>query len=379
MRTARLKAPKCHDTAYYHCVSRIINRDFLLGNEEREHFVSLMRTYETLYGLRVLTYCVMSNHFHILLEVPRRPDQLPSNEELVELTRKSLGREEADKLRLRFQLAEEEGAEALERLRESYFSKMWDLSAYMKMVKQRFTQWYNKRKGRRGTLWEERFKSMLVQGKSHALKAMAAYIDLNPVRAKMMEDPKDYRWSGYGEAVGGRSGNLAQDAVRYLVEISHQEYSGGEREELSNATVLARWRRFMFGLPEDETAARRHTAQLRKDQIKALEKGGKELPMGELGLQTRVSREKVLEILENQGELSLIQACVCKVRYFIDGAALGAKSFVEEVFQANRGNFGQTRTEGARTLKGITQNASNKIYGLRDLRKEVFIVQASPQ
>ena len=61
-----------------------------------------------------------------------------------------------------------------------------------------------RRHGRKGTLWEDRFRSVLVEGAGLALATMAAYIDLNPVRAGMVEDPKDYRWSGYGAAMAGR-------------------------------------------------------------------------------------------------------------------------------------------------------------------------------
>ena len=70
---------------------------------------------------------------------------------------------------------------------------MSDLSAYMKIVKQRFTQWFNKKHARRGTLWEDRFKSTLVED-GHAARVVAGYIDLNPVRAALVRDPKDYRW-----------------------------------------------------------------------------------------------------------------------------------------------------------------------------------------
>jgi hypothetical protein len=51
---------------------------------------------------------------------------------------------------------------------------MWDVSAFMKLLKQRFTQWFNRRRGRKGTLWEERFKSVLVEGAGPALSAMPA-------------------------------------------------------------------------------------------------------------------------------------------------------------------------------------------------------------
>jgi putative transposase len=52
---------------------------------------------------------------------------------------------------------------------------MWNVSGFMHGVKQRFTQWYNGRKGRKGTLWEDRFKGVVVEGAGQALGAMVAY------------------------------------------------------------------------------------------------------------------------------------------------------------------------------------------------------------
>ncbi len=84
------------------------------------------------------------------------------------------------------------------------------LSEFVKTLKQKYTQWHNRRRGRKGTLWEERFKSMMIQPAraragqwDNALLTMAAYIDLNAVRAGIVSDPKDCRHSGYGEACGG--------------------------------------------------------------------------------------------------------------------------------------------------------------------------------
>jgi len=76
----------------------------------------------------------------------------------------------------------ENGREAYQVLREQFTNRMWNLGLFMKTLKQRFTTWYNKRNGRRGTLWEARYKSVLVED-GHAARVVAAYIDLNPVRA----------------------------------------------------------------------------------------------------------------------------------------------------------------------------------------------------
>ena len=60
----------------------------------------------------------------------------------------------------------------------------------IKELKGRFAQWYNQRHDRYGVLWAERFKSVLLEG-GEALAAVAAYIELNPVRASLCADPKD--------------------------------------------------------------------------------------------------------------------------------------------------------------------------------------------
>ena len=83
MRQARLKADPRAEVAYYHCVSRVVDRQFLFGDAEKEQFVAFLREYERFCGVRLVTYCVMSNHFHVLVEVPRRPAEPLSDPELV--------------------------------------------------------------------------------------------------------------------------------------------------------------------------------------------------------------------------------------------------------------------------------------------------------
>lgn len=69
MRQARIRG---EGLSYYHCLSRVVDRQFILGDEEREYFVTLMRKLEAFLGLRVVSYAVMSNHFHLLVEEPDR-------------------------------------------------------------------------------------------------------------------------------------------------------------------------------------------------------------------------------------------------------------------------------------------------------------------
>ena len=69
---------------FYHCLSRVVDRRFIFGDLEKEKFIALLRECEEFCEVNVLTHCLMSNHFHILLEVPHRPAVLPSAEAILD-------------------------------------------------------------------------------------------------------------------------------------------------------------------------------------------------------------------------------------------------------------------------------------------------------
>ena len=227
-----------------------MDRRFIFEEAEKEHFTRLMREYEAFCQVRVLTFCVMSNHYHILLEVPKRPDVLLTAEQLLEWL-KGLECEE-DYIRTKtqielFRAAKDGNGEKA--LLERYFRQMWDVSWFNRLLKQRFSAWYNHRTDRKGTLWEERFKSVLVDGCGEALLTMAAYIDLNPVRAGLTQDPKDYRWCGYGEAVAGI--RIAKEGFKLLMNARD-----GVDDSLTAA--MATYRVWLFGQGEQNEGLARH-------------------------------------------------------------------------------------------------------------------------
>jgi putative transposase len=335
MRQPRLKAPADHPTAYYHCVSRIVNRDFVLQRPEREMFSALMRMYEKLCQVRVVTFCVLSNHFHLLVEVPQRPEVMPGEEEVLRIIAGSLGKTTAYLVRVQLQQLREAGApEAAQRVLNSWTTRMWDISAFMKSLKQRFTQWFNKQHGRKGTLWEERYKSTLVEGGGDALAMTAAYIDLNPVRAGLVKDPKDYRWCGYAQAVAGVV------MARRGLEVASRAQLQGVRPEQG---LIEHYRRLLFTWGQAGKA------------------GGK------------ISREEARKVLSKGGRLPVAEVLRCKVRYFTDGAVLGSRGYVEAIFKAKRGRFGEKRQDGARKMRGLeAPEGKEGLFTLRDLRVRVF-------
>jgi hypothetical protein len=274
------------------------------------------------------------------LEVPRRPDKLPTLEEMFQKIEQLSGHhQDVGLLRQQVELfRKNQDAAAETALLASLHARLYDLSVFMKLLKQRFTQWYNRRKDRKGTLWEERFKSVLVDGRGQGLTAMAAYIDLNPVRARMVKDPKDYRWSGYGEAAAGR--RRAKEAIQRLVETVR----GGQEAAPSRAMELYRMFLYNEGSEERET--------VREDG--RTERGA-------------LTQEAVAEVLRQKGKLGLRDYVRCRVRYFTDGAVLGSREFVESVFEGHRERFGNWKG-GAHRLQGLNE----ELFALRDLRLRVF-------
>jgi putative transposase len=325
MRRPRMKAPESFSQGMYHCMSRVVDRRHVLGEEEKEEFVRLMRLYERLYGLQVITFCIMSNHFHILVAVPSRPAVLPGDAALVALVRETQGRGPAETLAGWLARWREAGNhEAAEKERERWFRQMWDVSQFMKVLKQRFSQWFNGKgpQRRKGTLWEERFRSVLVED-GDALHAMAAYIDLNPVRAGLTPDPKNYRWCGYGEACAGQ-----HRATSGLLRAA--KASDPSRD--ASFDSLAWYRELLFGrgTPKENSEGLVVKPGFTEEQINAVRLAKGRLP-----------RHEYLRL---------------RIRYFSDGAILGSKAFVENVFQARRPWFSPQRQSAARPLQHLDKN-----------------------
>jgi putative transposase len=331
--------------AIYHCVSRIVNRDFVLKRDEKEKFVALMRLYERFCQVQVLTFCVMSNHFHILVEVPARPEDGGASwtdEELLSHMECLYSADEMGEFRWELgHYREQKNERAVEEFRQRVFARMWDLSAYMKSLKQCFTQWFNKTHGREGCLWEGRFKSVLVED-GHAARTVAAYIDLNPVRAGIVGDPKDYRWSGYGEAVAGK------DAARWGLRLVLFEKRSCLTDGKQAAPGVASWR----------GVVRQYRVVLFED--------GEERKSGEGGSRRGMSREEVARVLEEGGELSEAAMLHCKARHLIDGLVIGTESFVNQAFAMSRGYFGEARRSGARKMRRVR----TMLRTMRDLQKD---------
>lgn len=187
---------------------------------------------------------------------------------------------------------------------------MGDVSQYMKLLKQRYSIWFNKTHARFGTLWAERFKSLLVESEFRVMQNVAAYIDLNSVRAGLVSDPKDYRFSGYAEAVAGK--RVAQDGLCFALGIPNW------------TDAQAAYRMVLFGTG----AAPRDSAT--------------------------VTSTDLAKVLAAGGKLPIATVLRCRLRYFTDGAVLGSRLYVEDQIKKHHLRRGCRHGASPRPLPPIT-------------------------
>jgi putative transposase len=353
--------------AIYHCIARVVDKRFAFLPEDKEQFRIYMRMMENFSGCRVLAYCVMCNHFHLLLEVTPKPKVALTDEQLLKrlgaLYSKAYVATVAKELAAARKIVEEgmavNGEAYVQRIHERYTYRMHDLSEFMKTLLQRFTRWHNTRTDRCGNLWEETFKSVVVED-GVASKTIAAYIDLNPVRAGMVEDPADYRWSSYGEAMGatGRSGAKAKAGLVRAIMAD----KGWEADARHWAGAVSREYRMLL---LETGVEKSHEVVNAQGEIEkqALRKG--------MTPEKAAAENDRLETVR-AGDVSMGRLLRLRVRYFTDGAMIGSRTFVDSLFDQCRDRFGPKRKSGARKMRGLAGSAvAGLLWTARDLRQRL--------
>ena len=159
-----------YPNAFYHVTSRGNERRRIFetkGNYER--FIGYLESATERYGARIHCFCLMPNHYHLLLETPRA-----------------------------------------------------NLHAVLHHLNTSYTNYFNAKNQRVGHLFQGRYRAILVEKDAYALE-LSRYIHLNPVRAKLVGDPSQYPWSSYLVYVGKRKGWNWLQAVFILDQFSLDE------------------------------------------------------------------------------------------------------------------------------------------------------------
>ena len=297
---------KVSESAFYHVTSRALERRYIFDEVAAETFRVFLRQVEAFTGVRVVTYCIMSNHFHLLLQVPAR--QTVTDSEMLGRLETSFSPKAYARFRDRWERMLKQGnASGLDELRQGVLQRMYDLSFFMKELKQRFSIWHNFREKRNGPVWEDRFKSTLIENKRDYLATAAVYIDLNPVRAGIVPDPKDYRFCGYAEALAGKE--LALSGLGVLTERFGPRADAG--------WILSTYRLMLFG----------------KGESKKGKKG--------------FAPETAAQVFSEQGELQPWTLAAHRLRWLSDGAVIGSKAFVQDFRTRMQEKLGLRRQIGA--------------------------------
>jgi REP element-mobilizing transposase RayT len=323
MRTPRIKVSAEEGEASYHCMSRTVNREWLFDETAKEVMRKHLWQAADFCGVKIITYHLLSNHFHVLVRIPKKAPV----EDAELLRRYRVIHPNPTKYQmLRLEVIEgwlRANSGEGEAWRQRMLRQMGDLSAFMKLFKQRYSIAFNRSHERCGPLWCDRFKSVLCEGIGDVLRTMALYIDLNSVRAKLVADPKDYRFGGYAEAVAGNS--LAREGLASVC--------GGKDWEETQAI----YRQLLFGSGS------------------APRVGGGAIPV--------IDFKKVVAA---GGRLKSAEILRCRVKYFTEGAVLGTKEFVQAHLSAYRLRTGRRRTTPARSLPALADCA--ELAALRSVR-----------
>jgi REP element-mobilizing transposase RayT len=285
-------------------MSRTALPGYPLDDIEKDFFVALTKKLGLLYFVEILGFCCMGNHFHLLVRM--RPDSDFSDAGMMKRLAAFYGE---DKVFGDGQLP--------------YFrQKLSSLSEFVREIKVGFARFYNKRHGRRGYFWGDRFKSVVVE-KGETLINCLAYIDLNPLRAGLVKRPEAYRWNSIGYHV--QTDN--QDHFLSL-DFGLQEFGVPDEKER-----LRRYRRFLY-----------ETGAVDTGKGVALDAG-------------IVSQER-----EKEFRVTRLERFKYRTRYFSDSGIIGGKAFVLETYRKVKDSFPSGKEKIPRPVAGL-----NGIYSLKRL------------
>ena len=310
----------------YHVMSRLTGDVPMWDALEKEALAKLLWKMAAFCGLEVMTYCVMGNHFHALVHVPNREKWCErfagenGEEAFFEHLRTLYTKGYVDGLRRQIEALRGKGmADEAALVLDAFMRRFCDVSVWTKEVKERFSKWLNKRRDRRGTLWMERFKSVLVQD-GEALATMALYIDLNPVRARLDK--------GSRPTTGGVD-------------------TGRRRQVRRRSKPACAWR-----------WESRRTLWPKAGQTYRtwLFTAGAECGGGRPTGAARCGRRRGGIGDGCEGEIVRAACAGLRLRRLSDGIALGSRDWVEEMYASHRDWFGKKRKSGARPLAGQSQS-----------------------
>jgi hypothetical protein len=299
------------DDGIYHVMSRTV-RGEELDDEDKTVLAKIIHHFTLIYFTTTYSYAVMDNHFHLVVKMNTTKEYA-----LAEI------RERYERYRKNFKDVPRydiNNPKDVELLRE----KWKKLSNLLKDIKQTFSVYYNKRYGRNGYLWRERFKSVLLE-KGDALLNCMVYVDLNPIRANLVPRPEEYAWCSFHY-------HIAWENAGDWLSLDFFTTESAKRSLYSQADLLLLYRKILY----------------QKGVIPKLkEKNGEIIEQGVIPKEVYDKEEK------NDFALDLMDKVDQTIEQFTQGLIVGSKKFIEKIKKTKKDL--RERVHGFRKLKGTKE------------------------
>jgi REP element-mobilizing transposase RayT len=299
------------ETTVYHVMSRTALDGFVIGDIEKDFMLNLIKRYSALYFVEILGFCLMGNHFHILVKT--LPDYKFTDQDI---KKRYVGFYGDDRV-------------FTDGMIPSLRAKLPSLSEFVGAIKVEFARYYNRRHNRRGYFWGDRFKSVIVD-KGETLINCLAYIDLNPLRAGIVDRPENYRWNSLGYHLQTENKDLFLSTNFGLKESSVK----------SKKEQIRLYRRYVYEAG----------AISRSDKMKA----------------KVIDHKAVAKERKKDFEISRITRFRYRTRYFSDSGIIGSKEFVSENYQRFKHLFYSKHDKKPRPIKGLAG-----MYSLKRLSETI--------
>ena len=224
-------------------------------------FLELVRRAAEFCGIELVGWCVMSNHFHLLVYLPE-PQPVDEHETLRRYGVLKGGKraEAVESMFAGWRKQGDVGERLVFEWLQCQHRRMYDVGNFMKIVKQWFTEEYNRRHSHKGTLWESAYYDRVVPRSVADMAKCLGYIHLNPIRAAATDRFDGYVWSSFsafrkGDPIATRGMRFVYGEEMTIEEIDacHEALLEDliEEEKLKRAEEIARKRAAGYKMPAD--------------------------------------------------------------------------------------------------------------------------------
>ena len=213
MTQARSKQVSLQDTRYYHLISRCVRRAYLCGEDNhtkqsfehrRQWMVDRIRFLTSVFAIDVAAYAVMSNHYHLVVYIDEDEAMAWSDEEVCERWQQLY---HSHPLVERFQKGQSSCQAEQDKAHDiinEWRSRLSDLSWLMRNLNEHIARKANAEDNCKGRFWEGRFKSQALLDEKAVIACMA-YVDLNPIRAKMADTVQTAQYTSIFERIHNKA------------------------------------------------------------------------------------------------------------------------------------------------------------------------------